>query len=888
MQERKNNPPLWLRFLLRCRLNEQAHDEVEGDLQELYDVYAKEQGKLKAGWWYAKQVIGFLRPLPTRMTRRYKSQKKLSHHQRIINSSYINPLDMISNFLKISWRRFKHGKGFSMINSMGLSIALTAALLILMWIRYEWNFDSFHKNKDRLYQVYGLTAAGNGESQAIPAVPEPLGPLVERQFAEAEATARVKSYDGFLFRVADRSFTGIKGAWVDPAFLDMFSFPLMQGDGNRALRQAEAILITGSMAKRLFGNDNALGRTIRIDSNSQAIVTGILKDFPRDSRFQFEFLLPWSHFERLAGGGSTGAEAWLRNNTTTFVQLRPDAALASFNTKIRNLSRVNAGRNDIWTHFLFPLRQWHLYTEFENGEPSGGLINMIRIFGLIAGFIVLIACINFMNLSTARSEKRAKEIGVRKTAGASRYALMGQFLTEAWLTVSVSAVLSLGITILVLPYFNSLMDASLSIPFGEWRFWILLIAFVSFTALLAGCYPAFYLSAFKPTGIFRKQFRKQTASITPRQVMVVTQFSIAIVLIIATLVIREQVDFAQSRDRGYSDKNLIRVDFLGDIEKNYPLIRQELLNSGTAISVSKTLSGFTNGGARSWGFRWKAENPKDTNTAISMFSADADMVKTAGLQLLAGRDIDINHYSTDSSAVLINETAAKLMGFKDPVGQLLFQGAKRKAWTIVGVVKDFVSGSPFDLASPVVILGPDAWFSTMYIRLNPGQSTTAALEKSAGVFKKYNPAYPFAYNFVDREYAQQFVEEQKIKTMAGWFSVLAIAISCLGLFGLSAYLAEMRIKEIAVRKVLGASVISISRLLSINFLKLVAVAICISIPVAWIAMNKWLENYAYRTSLHWWIFAAAALLALAIAFTTVSFQSIKAALSNPTKSLHTE
>jgi putative ABC transport system permease protein len=542
----------------------------------------------------------------------------------------------------------------------------------------------------------------------------------------------------------------------------------------------------------------------------------------------------------------------------------------------------------VWTHFIFPLSKWHLYGDFRNGQPIGGRIETVRVFALIAAFILLIACINFMNLSTARSEKRAKEVGIRKVAGAGQGLLIGQFIIEALLTALVAGALSLLIVQLALPSFNSLVSTQLFVPYGSIYFWVAAFTFIVITGLLAGSYPAFYLSSFKPASIFKKQFKRNNATVSPRKVLVVLQFTFAIVLIISTIVVRNQIEYAQDRDTGYSKNNLIQVDFAGDINKNYPLIKQELISKGIATSVSKTMTDLVRGGYHSWGLRWPNEIPKDTNTTITIYSEDADLVKTAGLHLIAGRDIDINKFPADSFSAVLNETAVKTMHFKNPVGQIIHNPFDNIDWHVVGVVKDYVQGSPYDMIPPTVIYGPGAWFNMMQIKFNPPASTADNLSKTEKVFKTYNAAYPFDYRFVDEQYAKQFDDQQRTKTMAGLFAFLAIFISCLGLFGLSAYVAESRIKEIGVRKVLGASVSSIAKLLSLDFVKLVIISLLIATPVAWYAMSKWLEDYSYRIQIGLGIFAVAGVIAITIALVTVSFQSIKAAIVNPVKSLRSE
>jgi len=793
---------------------------------------------------------------------------------------------MFKNYLNIAWRNLLRGKGFSLINISGLAIGMAGAILILLWLQNEISFDKFHANKDILYEVYGLSAGADGKSVAIPATPQPLAPALKQNYPEVEAVTRVKDINSFLFTADDKSFTGISGSFVDPSFLQMFSFPLIEGNKDEQLKNVYSISITEKLAKKLFGNENAIGKIIRIDSFNNFTVTGILKNLPANTRFNFEYLLPWDYLKKLGQGYSN--ESWMSNNTPTYVLLKPNINVAAFTEKIKNISRQNAGRDDIWTHFLFPLSQWHLYSNFENGKPVGGRIDTVRVFGIIAGFILLIACINFMNLSTARSEKRAKEVGIRKVAGASKGSLIGQFITEAFLTACVAGIIALLVVWLALPSFNTLINTQLFIPCDSLYFWLCAIGFILITSLLAGSYPAFYLSSFKPISIFKKQFKQNQATVSPRKVLVVLQFTFAIILIISTIVVRNQVQYAQDRETGYSKNNLIHVNFVGDIEKNYALIKHELISSGIASSVTKTMTGMTEGGTHTWGLRWPNEMPKDTNTAITLFSADADLVKTAGLQLIEGRDIDINKYPGDSFSVILNETAVKLMNFKNPVGQIISQPYDNISFHVVGVVKDYIAGSPYEEISPTSIQGPGASFNTMHIKFNPANATAQNIAKAEQVFKKYNSAYPFDYQFVDQEYASQFDNEQRTKTMAGLFATLAIFISCLGLFGLSAYVAESRIKEIGVRKVLGASVLNITGLLSKDFIKLVIASIVIATPVARYAMNKWLQDYTYRINISWEIFFVGGLLAIAIALVTVSYQAIKAAIANPVKSLRTE
>jgi ABC-type antimicrobial peptide transport system permease subunit len=792
---------------------------------------------------------------------------------------------MLKNYLKIAWRSLLRGRGFSVINISGLIVGMAGATLILLWLVNEVSFDRFHANGDRIYQMYAMTDIPGEKHSTIGVVSQPLGPAMKAKFPEVETFTRLIDVDHFLFTAGDKSFTKLRGDFVDPDFLRIFSFPLVAGDREQPLATVHSIVLTEKLARKLFGMTDVIGRIIRLDSVDNFTVTGVLKDLPSNTQFDFEYLLPWSYLKKLGWNN----DDWISNNSYTWVLLKPHTDLKTFNAKIANLTRVNTGRDDLWLHFAYPLRDWYLYSKFDDGVPVGGRINTVNVFALIAAFILLIACINFMNLSTARSEKRAKEVGIRKVAGAGRGLLVGQFMAESLLTVVISGALSLLLVQLLLPAFGQLVGVELTIPNDSPTFWLVAVGFLLFTSVLAGSYPAFYLSAFKPAGIFRKTFRRTRAMLSPRRVLVVLQFTFAIVLIISTLIVRKQLRYAEDRDTGYSRNNLIYVHFEGDIEKNYSLIRQDLLQSGVAVDVSKNWQDMANGGSTTWGYRWPNEPARDTTTGIGIYSTDADLVRTAGMHLVAGRDIDIYRYRTDSFAILLNETAVKWMGFKDPIGQVLYNPYENTHWHIVGVVRDFVYGTPYGEVPPVMIQGPaSALFTTMHIRFNPANSTAASLEKTQTIFKRYNAAYPFDYHFVDQEYARKFEDEQRTKTMAGLFAALAIFISCLGLFGLSAFVAESRIKEIGVRKVLGASVSGITRLLSTDFIRLVLIAFAIAAPVAWFAMNRWLADYAYRITMGWAVFALAGTLAVVIALLTVSFQAIRAATANPVRSLRSE
>jgi ABC-type antimicrobial peptide transport system permease subunit len=542
-----------------------------------------------------------------------------------------------------------------------------------------------------------------------------------------------------------------------------------------------------------------------------------------------------------------------------------------------------------WELFIYPLDRWRLYASFTNGmEDNGGRSTFVKIFGIIAGLILLIACINFMNLSTARSEKRAKEVGIRKAVGAQKSALIGQFIGESVFIAFLAGIIAVIIVLISLPGYNQLTDKKLFLNFGSIYTWIAFIGFILFTGLLAGSYPAFFLSSFQPGKVLKGTFKNVNGLVTPRKALVVLQFTCAIMLIICTIIVKQQIDYARDRDTGYNKDNLVYHFMTGDIPKNYALIKNELLESGIAKSITKTNSPLTERWSNGWGQAWEGKDPND-QTSFDRYLSDEGLGVTAGLQFTQGRDLDLKQFPTDSTGLIINESALKVMKFKDPIGKTV--NDLGIDWHIVGVIKDFILTSPYEPTRPILICGAKSSFMTfkvMQIKLNGNNATAQNLKKVEAVFKKYNPDYPFEYKFVDEAYARKFDNEQRQGTLAALFAGLTIFISCLGLFGLAAYMAENRTREIGIRKVLGASITGITTLLSKDFVKLVIVSFLIATPLSYWAMHQWLQHYEYRVSIQWWVFAVACFLSVAIAILTVSYQAIKAGLVNPVKSLRKE
>ncbi|HLI94387.1 MAG TPA: FtsX-like permease family protein, partial [Puia sp.] len=671
----------------------------------------------------------------------------------------------------------------------------------------------------------------------------------------------------------------------DSGFLKMFTFPLLRGDLSTALSRPFSMVVTRAFARKMFGDEEALGKTIRLDSVDIFTVTGVLADLPNNTLFNFEFLLPWSYMDKLKWDDSY----WGNNSVQTYVLLKKGVSQDRFDSRVRDITidHTKGTADPSTTHvFSYPFAKQWLYSRNENGRLVAGRMVTVRLFAVIAAFILLIACINFMNLSTARSEKRAREVGIRKVAGASKRSLMLHFMGESTLISFFAGVIAWAIVQLSLASFNSLVGKQLFLNYGDYRFWLYGLGFILLTGILAGSYPALFLSSFRPATVLKGAFRSLHAAVNPRKVLVVLQFTFAIILIICTMIISRQINYAEARNTGYDRDRLVYSFLTGDVRKNYDLIKQGLLNSGAAIAVTKSMSPITQRYSDSWGYSWPGSTKEDSKLDFVRMSADADFTKAMGITLLEGRDIDIRRFPTDSNAVLLNETAVRKMRLKTPLGTLIRNDDEK--WKVVGVVKDFIVESPFDPVNPMMINGPSSWFNVIHYKLNPAIPLQEDLRRAEKVFRTYNPEYPFEYHFADEEYARKFDDSKRTGTLAALFAGLTVFISCLGLFGLAMFMAAARMREIGVRKVLGASVANIAGLLSRDFLKLVSIAFLIAIPVAWYAMKQWLSHYTYNTGIEWWIFLLAGVLSILIALATVSLQAIRSAVANPVKSLRTD
>jgi ABC-type antimicrobial peptide transport system permease subunit len=835
---------------------------VLGDLNEKFYSLAKSGRSFRAilNYWY--QVFNYLRPFALRK-----------------NKPVNSPIYMlINNNFKISWRYLLRNKVFSSINVMGLAIGMGSSILILLWIMNEVSVDQFHEKKDRIYSVYNR-AEVEGQIECWDGTPHVLAPVMELNYPEIEKIARVNWVGAFVLHTNEKHLE-THGYLTDPDFLEIFSFPLIAGDPKTALNSPRAIVITETLAKKLFGDEEALNKTVRVDSTALFIVTGVTKDIPDNTRFNFEYLIPWSHTKEVGWEEND----WQKYSVNTYLLLKEGVSEAMANNRFKDVVQKHAGmKNEI---FLHPMPKWHLWSRFENGKIAGGGIEIGRKFGLIGGLILLIACINYMNLSTARSVTRGREIGICKVVGARKVSLVGRFMGESLLISFVAAIIAVLLVQLCLPWFNEINFVDLSIPFSNLYFWLILAGLVLTTGILAGIYPSLYLSSYKPVNVLKGVYRFSRSLIAPRKMLVIVQFGFAIFLISCTLVIYRQIQHGQSRDTGLSLENMAFVYLKGEIPKHYQLVRDELLSSGAITSVTRTNSPVVYPWNWDNSYNWEGKEPSEQVRLIK-YHADWNFTETMGVKIIQGRDMDVFNNPSDSTAILLNEEAVKEMGLTQPVGQQL--ESQEGTWHVVGVFNNFLLG-PYGTAHPMVVQGPGPknWYGTLTFRLNKNREVSDNLAKIRDILLKFDPEYPFVHYFADIIYQARFGHEERIGTLATLASTVAIVISCLGLFALTAYVIEGRVKEIGVRKVLGATVVSITILLSKEFLKLVLISIAIATPVAWWSMSNWLEDYPYRVDLTWWMFGSIALLSILISVITVSYQTIKAALSNPVNSLRSE
>jgi len=789
---------------------------------------------------------------------------------------------MLKNYLLITFRNLRKNGFYSFINITGLAIGITCSILILLWVADETSYDKFHPKADRLYQVW-VNAHFDGRINSWTSLPLPTYEALKTANANIVHSLVTDWGDNHLVSASDEKRMNKRGFHVSEEFLEMFQFPLIAGNAETVLDDPANIVITESTAKALFGNEDAMGKLIRLDNQFDLKVGGILKDIPKNSSFQFDILIPWKQHYNTSDWVKRNTTNWGNYSFQIFVELNDSKNKAATENGIRDLLAKHGEDKEIkHEFFLYPLLRWRLYSHFENGIEQSGMSDYVQLFTVIAIFIIVIACINFMNLATARSERRAREVGVRKSIGSARWQLILQFVGESVIIAFIAFVVAVIAAQLLLPAYNTLVDKKLIIDYASKEFWFSALGVILVTGLLAGSYPAFYLSGFQPVKVLKGKPTVGKGASLPRKILVTLQFGFSILLIIAMFVIYNQIQLAKGRDIGYSQENLITIPLNKDYHDNLQHLKTELLASGAVESMVRANSAITDINSNNF-LGWPGK-PEELKVIFTTIVTDYDWAKTMGVKMIEGRDFS-EDFKSDSLAIIVNKAGIKVMGLKDPIGtELDLWGKKRK---LIGVCDDVLMGSPYDEVKPMFAVLDD-WWGSITIRLPKGRDLQASLKTIETIFKKYGPAYPFEYKFVDVEFQKKFTTINLTSKLAGLFAILAAVITGLGLFGLASFTAEQRKKEIGIRKVLGASVHGLVGLISREFSLMVIVAFIISAPLSWWLMTRYLERYTIRTSIAWWIFPLTGAIALIFALVIVSTQALRAAASNPVDSLRNE
>lgn len=875
MGTNKTIPPKLAKQLLLRFLRNDLAEEVQGDLEEKFYATAKTKSLVKAKLNYWHQVLNYIRPFAI-------SKYKLSH---------TNHYDMFQNYFKVGFRNLFRNKAYSFINICGLAVGMAVAIMIGLWVYDELSYNKYHKNYDRIGRVMRQGTL-NGITGTVTYEPFPLAEELRTKYGSnfKHVLAAWPAGDHIL-SAGEKAMTK-NGSFIEPGALEMLTLDMKKGNRN-ALKDPHSIILSTSLAKALFGDEEPIGQLMKIWNARDVKVTGVYNDLPANTHFAgVDFFGPFELF--------VSANPWMTNQgfknnfLDVYVELQPNITFEQASEQIKDVILDHVGDDKEWAAvnpqlFIHPMKKWHLYSEWENGVNTGGLIQFVWLFGAVAIFVLLLACINFMNLSTARAERRAKEVGIRKTVGSIRNQLISQFFTESFLVVALAFVFSVMLVAASMNWFNELSAKRMTMPVDHPEFWLMSFGFILFTSLLAGSYPALYLSSFQPVKVLKGVFRSGRFASLPRKVLVVFQFTVSVTLVIGTIIVYQQIQYTKNRPVGYDRNGLLMVplnspDYSGKLEA----LQNELKNSGLIESVAQSQSPVTGVWSTNGGFDWR---DKDTalQAEFATLGVSHEYGKTVGWQFVDGRDFSLE-YASDSAAFIINETAAKLMNFTDPIDEIVSwsPGWREKgSFKVLGVIKDMVMRSPFDPVMPTVFF-IDQRVNWINIRLKSGISTAEALHSIESVFKKIVPNVPFDYKFADDEYAQKFAAEERIGKLAAVFSSLAILISCLGLFGLASFVAAQRTKEIGIRKVVGASVFNLWKMLSKDFVVLVMISSLIAIPIGWYMLSNWLQNYSYRMEISWWIFVVAIVSAVLITLLTISFQAVKAAMMNPVNSLRSE
>lgn len=786
---------------------------------------------------------------------------------------------MIRNYIRTAIRNLKKSVSFSILNILGLSIGIACAGLIFLWVKDELTFNDYFSNKENLYKILNRQTY-DGKTFVFNSTPGPLSDAIKEEVPGIKNTARASWKITKPFTKGDNSINS-EGMFVDPSFLQMFHLQFVEGSPTTALSDLKSVVLTQKMAKNLFGNEGAMGKEVRTEKDELFKVTGIVKDLPQNTSFSFQWLAPFQNFEN----DNEWLKQWGNNGVLTFVQTTSGSNIKNINHQLYDFLKTK-GSDGLSKFSIYPMSRWHLYDQFDNGNEIEGSIKYVRLFSIIAWIILIIACINFMNLSTARSEKRAREVGVRKVLGAGKRSLRFQFLSESLLMAFIATFLAIILMMLTLPAFNNLVQKKLALSFTDWTNWAAFASLAIICGFLAGSYPSFYLSSFNPVTVLKGSKMKEKGAGLIRKGLVVLQFSVSIFLIIATIVIYQQIRHLKNRDLGFNKSDLLYMPLQGDMKESFSAIRNALLQTGVVEDAGIGNNAVLNYGSNTGDFGWKGKDP-NKQVLITLSFVNSSYIPTVGYQMKEGRNF-YNNSTADSTNIIINETLANMLGTKEVLGAQIYRDPSEPL-TVVGVVKDFIYNDFDSKPAPLIFFNVPSEAAMMVIRIKPDQPVQKAIGNITSVVKNMNPGYPAEVHFIDADFNNAFSTEFLIGELAGIFSVLAIAISCLGLLGLSAYTAERRTKEIGIRKVLGASAGRLATMLSKDFLKLVGISCLVALPLAWWIMNNyWLNEYDYRITISWEIFFAAGVLAILIALLTVSFQAVKTAIANPVMALKAE
>jgi ABC-type antimicrobial peptide transport system permease subunit len=864
-------PPQFFLNFFRWFCHPGMRDHIEGDLTEVYQERHKHAGKRTADLRFIIDVILLFRPGIIRPVKGHEN---------------INQYAMIKSYFKIGWRNLLRDKGYSFINIFGLAMGMSVAILIGLWMYDELTYDTYHENYQRIAQVMQHQTF-NGEVGTQVANPAVMAEEIRNVHGADFKYVLQSSWNyGHTLTYGEKMFIK-EGSYFEPGVAEMLSLKMIYGTRD-GLKEMNSIMLSQSVAEAYFGEENPLDKVIKLDNQSDLKVTGVYEDLPDNTSFkQLKFIAPWSLYLKTNPWVEKMENPWGSNFTQTYAQIADNADMETVSIKIKDVKLNKTAEGDRLYKpivFLHPMSKWHLYSDFKDGVIIGGGIDNVWMFGITGVFVLLLACINFMNLSTARSERRAKEVGIRKSIGSFRGQLVTQFFSESVMVSFLAFIFSIGLVWLALSPFNLVADKNISLPWANPAFWLLGVGFSILTGVFAGLYPALFLSSFQPVKVLKGTFKAGRFASLPRKVLVVVQFTISIMLIIGTMGVYKQIDHAQKRPLGYNRDGLVTTSLNEERYKHAEAIRTDLLASGAVVEMTESGSPTTGVWNTNGGFDWEG---KDPNLAVDFPNngVSHEYGKTIGWEIIEGRDFS-REFASDTAAFIMNEAAVKFIGLKDPVGKVLRW--ENQPFTIIGVIKDMLVQSPYMPVRPSLFHVSKNNLNLFIMKMNPERSTRESMATIESTFKKYDPSVPFESQFVDEVYAQKFGNEQRIGKLAAFFAGLAVLISCLGLFGLASFVAEQRTKEIGIRKVLGASIANVWRMLSKDFVFLVIVSCLFSVPLAWYGLDQWLKGYEYHTDISWWIFAIAAGGALVITLLTVSFQAVKAALVNPVKSLRSE